>query len=42
MESPYKEDYIEKIMSLDEKSQSIFVNIIQNALDCRITLSAKH
>jgi hypothetical protein len=29
-------------MSLDEKSQSIFVNIIQNALECRITLSAHH
>ena len=29
-------------MSLDEKSQSIFVNIIQNALDNRIALSAKN
>lgn len=42
MQTPFKEDYIEKIMSLNEKSQFIFVNIIRNALDNRLSLSAEH
>jgi hypothetical protein len=29
-------------MSLDEKSQSLFVSIIQNALDSRITSIRNH
>ena len=31
-EAPNKEDHINNIMSLDERSQSTFVSIIQNIL----------
>lgn len=36
LESPEKDEYIQKIMGLDEKSQSIFVSIIQNAMESRL------
>lgn len=35
-EAPNKEDHINTIMSLDEKSQGTFVFIIQNLLENRI------
>ena len=35
-EAPNKEDHINTIMSLDERSQSTFVSIIQNVLESRI------
>lgn len=35
-EAPNKEDHINTIMSLDERSQATFVEIIQNILENRI------
>ena len=35
-EAPNKEDHISTIMSLDERSQATFVEIIQNILENRV------
>lgn len=35
-EAPNKEDHIGVIMGLDERSQTIFVDIIQNLLETRV------
>ena len=37
MQSPHKEDYIQTIMRLDERSQHALVVIVQNAIDERLT-----
>jgi hypothetical protein len=36
MESPNKTEYIEAIMTLDERSQGAFVDIIKNSMDKRV------
>jgi hypothetical protein len=36
MQSPHKEDYIQTIMHLDERSQHALVVIVQNAIDERL------
>ena len=36
MQSPHKEDYIQTIMRLDERSQQALVVIVQNAIDERL------
>ena len=36
MQSPHKEDYIQTIMRLDERSQQALVVIVQNAIDQRL------
>ena len=36
MEAANKEEYIEKIMTLDTESQKNFVHIIQNSMEKRI------
>jgi hypothetical protein len=36
MQSPHKEEYIQTIMKLDERSQQALVVIVQNAIDERI------
>ena len=36
MQSPHKEDYIQTIMHLDERSQHALVVIVQNAIDERM------
>ncbi len=37
MQSPHKEEYIQTIMRLDERSQQALVVIVQNAIDERLT-----
>lgn len=37
MQSPHKEEYIQTIMHLDERSQHALVVIVQNAIDERMT-----
>lgn len=37
MQSPHKEDYIQTIMKLDERSQQALVVIVQNAIDERLS-----
>lgn len=41
MQSPHKEDYIQTIMRLDERSQQALVVIVQNAIDERLTDSSE-
>jgi len=41
MQSPHKEDYIQTIMRLDERSQHALVVIVQNAIDERLTDSTE-
>jgi site-specific DNA-adenine methylase len=36
MQSPHKEDYIQTIMHLDERSQHALVEIVQNAIGERM------
>jgi hypothetical protein len=36
MQTPQKEDYIQAIMSLDERSQQALVVIVQNAMEFRL------
>lgn len=36
MQTPEKEDYIEAIMGLDERSQQALVIVVQNAMEYRI------
>lgn len=36
MQSPHKEEYIQTIMHLDERSQHALVVIVQNAIDERM------
>jgi hypothetical protein len=36
MQSPHKEEYIQTIMHLDERSQHALVVIVQNAIDERL------
>lgn len=41
MQSLHKEDYIQTIMRLDERSQQALVVIVQNAIDERLTDSSE-
>jgi|JI9StandDraft_1071089.scaffolds.fasta_scaffold159096_1 hypothetical protein len=41
MQSPHKEDYIQTIMRLDERSQQALVVIVQNAIDERLADSSE-
>ena len=41
MQSPHKEDYIQTIMRLDERSQHALVVIVQNAIDERLADSSE-
>lgn len=41
MQSPSKEDYIQTIMRLDERSQQALVVIVQNAIDERLADSSE-
>ena len=41
MQSPHKEDYIQTIMHLDERSQHALVEIVQNAIGERMVESSR-
>jgi hypothetical protein len=41
MQSPHKEDYIQTIMHLDERSQHALVEIVQNAIGERMVDSSR-
>lgn len=41
MHSPHKEDYIQTIMHLDERSQQALVEIVQNAIGERLVDSSR-
>jgi hypothetical protein len=42
MQSPHKEDYIQTIMHLDERSQQALVEIVQNAIGERLVDSSRN